>query len=282
MNLENWFIIFVRSVIEALTEFLPISSTGHLFLFSSFFPFSNMPNSAEFDDLFDIFIQTGAMLSVLVIYKDELISKFKLGLNRLRNLTEDNTGINFWTNIVLGSVPVLIVGFLFKKKLDLLKSGDSLLIILGTAWVLGGIVFLIVERYAKFNNDQKSFSWKESLLIGIVQCIALIPGVSRSAATIITARLLGSDKKSSLEFSFFVAIPVLTAAGLYKLFKYRHILNMENLILLSVGFFLTFIFCLYVIRFFLHYIRTRSFVIFGYYRIALGIAVLFYAVSVKN
>ena len=279
--MNNYINLILRSIIESITEFLPISSTGHLFLFTSFFPFEGLDDGASFDDLFDIFIQSGAILSVLVLYWRFILDKVKAGLQYATGGTEKPNGVNFFLTIAIGSFPVLLIGFLFKSFLDKIKASDYLLLILGFAWLVGGIAIVVVERLLSSkslneNADAVELSFKQSITIGIFQCLALIPGMSRSAMTIITARVLGLPKKLAAEYSFFLAIPVLIAASLYKLYKYRTLLHGDTLYLLTIGFFLTFIFCLFIIKWFLAFIQKNSFSSFGYYRIVLGIIVVAY------
>lgn len=279
--MNNYLNLILRSIIESITEFLPVSSTGHLFLFTSFFPFEGLEDGASFDDLFDIFIQSGAILSVLVLYRKFLFEKILSAFQFLTKETPDNSGFHFILNIAFGSLPVLLFGFALKSILDTIKASEYLLFILGFSWLAGGVAIVLVEKkLQKQKEDSKTvtstLTIRQSIIIGTCQCLALIPGVSRSAMTIITARLLGLSKKTSAEYSFFLAIPVLIAASLYKLYKYRTLLHGDNLYLLLVGFFLTFIFCMLIIKWFLAFIQKNSFSSFGYYRIVLGTIVLFY------
>jgi undecaprenyl-diphosphatase len=269
--------IVIRSIIESITEFLPVSSTGHLFLFGKFFPFQNISGGADFDDLFDIFIQSGAILSVVILYFSLLKERLLGGLLFLIKKGDDKKSYDFLESILIGCVPILIAGFIFKKFLDTIKSGENLLLILAFTWMIGGFAIILVERLFKESDPDSTVNLdrKKSFLIGIFQCVALIPGVSRSAATILSGRLLGLSRRQAAEFSFFLAIPVLFAAGAYKLLKYRSILNMENIPLLAIGFSLSFIFCILVIRLFLVFIKTHTFEIFGLYRIILGAVILF-------
>jgi len=269
--------IVIRSIIESITEFLPVSSTGHLFLFGKFFPFQNISGGADFDDLFDIFIQSGAILSVVLLYFSLLKERLLGGLLFLIKKGDDKKSYDFLESILIGCVPILIAGFIFKKFLDTIKSGENLLLILAFTWMIGGFAIILVERLFKESDPDSTVNLdrKKSFLIGIFQCVALIPGVSRSAATILSGRLLGLSRRQAAEFSFFLAIPVLFAAGAYKLLKYRSILNMENIPLLAIGFSLSFIFCILVIRLFLVFIKTHTFEIFGLYRIILGAVILF-------
>jgi undecaprenyl-diphosphatase len=205
--MNNYVNLILRSIIESITEFLPVSSTGHLFLFTSFFPF-DVENGASFDDLFDIFIQSGAILSVLVLYRKFLFDKSVEAFQFVTKQNADNTGLTFFINIALGSMPVLLFGFAFKSILDTIKASDYLLFILGFSWLAGGIAIVLVEKKLsklvyEDSNITETLNFKQSIIIGTCQCLALIPGVSRSAMTIITARLLGLSKKSAAEYSFF-------------------------------------------------------------------------------
>ena len=284
--MNNYINLILRSIIESITEFLPVSSTGHLFLFTSFFPFEGLEDGASFDDLFDIFIQSGAILSVLVLYRKFFFDKTKATLQYALGQSKDDSGFQFFLNIAIDSFPVLLFGFAFKSILDTIKASEYLLFILGFSWLAGGIAIVLVEKKLQSMNSDStavpsSLSFKQAITIGICQCLALIPGISRSAMTIITARLLGLPKKTSAEYSFFLAIPVLIAASLYKLYKYRDLLHGDSLILLSLGFILTFIFCMGIIKWFIAFIQKNSFSSFGYYRIFLGITVVSYYLLFK-
>ncbi|MCW7471183.1 undecaprenyl-diphosphate phosphatase [Leptospira kanakyensis] len=275
--MDNTLNAFLRGIIEAATEFLPVSSTGHLFLFSYFFPFQNLTVDHEaFEDLFDIFIQTGAILSVVVLYFQLLWKQTKGAVLFLTKKSEDKSGFEFYRNLIIGILPILILGFVFKSSLDQIKMRTDLLLILGLSWLVGGLVMVFVEWKHYDEGDGKIIGIKESIFVGVFQCFALIPGVSRSAATIITARTLGVSKKDSAEFSFFLAIPVLTLAGIYKLYKHRAILNSETIGLLLFGSVISFVICYFIIRLFMAFIRRRSFLSFGIYRILLGLLVTLY------
>jgi len=298
--MDNIFNAILRSIIESITEFLPVSSTGHLFLFSYFFPFEDIAsNREEFEDLFDIFIQSGAILSVLVLY----FHKFKISsMDTIKFVLGDKSkksGFDFLLSILIGSIPILIIGFFLKDILDGIKSSSYLLLILGTTWFLGGVGILIQERIFKSKNELEDIenqkrlenspdlentnsestqilSLKNAFFIGFIQCVALLPGVSRSLATIVAGRSIGLSRKHAAEYSFFLAVPVLIAAGVYKLYKYWSIIEGEKIFLLLLGSFLSFLLCIFVIRLFLSYIRRHSFSVFGYYRIILGVIVLIF------
>ncbi len=252
--MDNTLNAFLRGLIEAVTEFLPVSSTGHLFLFSSYFPFQNLSvDSASFEDLFDIFIQTGAILSVLVLYWNRFYTNATSAVLFLLGKDESEEGYQFYLQLLIGITPILVLGFLAKGFLDTIKSRPDLILILGSSWLVGGIVMVFVEKQKLDDSTSLDIGVRESILIGIFQCLALIPGVSRSAATIITARILGVSKKDSAEYSFFLAVPVLTIAGLYKLYKHRAILNSETIVLLLFGSLVSFVVCYFIIRLFMSF-----------------------------
>ncbi|WP_016755155.1 undecaprenyl-diphosphate phosphatase [Leptospira santarosai] len=275
---------FLRSIIEAVTEFLPVSSTGHLFLFSSFFPFSGESFGIQFDDLFDIFIQSGAILSVLFLYREKFGSQIRSSLRYVTKQNSDPQGFYFLVRIAIGALPILVAGFIAKNFLDTIKTRSDLLSILAGAWIFGGVLILVAEWFFQKRRgveENPPVGFRDAILIGIFQCAALIPGVSRSAATIVTARFLGKDTKSSAEFSFFLAVPVLFAAGIYKLIKYRSILNEVTIPVLTFGFLISFLFCTLVIRLFLRYLQKHSFGVFGIYRILLGVGVLVFTKFIR-
>ncbi len=216
------------------------------------------------------------------MYYKKFILHGKEAYTYLKGDLSAKVGFDFYRNILTGIFPIVLLGFGLKGILDQIKSSDFLLLILGMAWLLGGLVMVAVEAWRikkeKDHIEETShhLGFKEALLIGIFQCFALIPGVSRSAATIITARVLGISKKDSAEFSFFLALPVLTLAGLYKLYKHRAILNQETIGILVFGSFVSFVICYFIIRLFIAFLRRRSFLAFGVYRIILGILVTLY------
>jgi undecaprenyl-diphosphatase len=279
----------LRALLEAITEFLPVSSTGHLFFFATFYPFTDFGEATEdFEDLFDIFIQSGAILSVIFLYYKKLSGELFAGIQYLSGDKSKQEGFQFVLSIVIGSFPIMLIGFLFRKQLDGIKSGEPLLYILGLAWFLGGIGILIQEWYFAKRLEEHTedsgtapLTMQQSIVIGFVQCVALIPGVSRSLATIVAGRSMGLSRKKAAEYSFFLAVPVLVAAGLYKLYKHWSILDGEKIWILVYGSVISFVLCIFVIKWFLTYIRRHSFSIFGYYRILLGFLVLIYALYLK-
>jgi undecaprenyl-diphosphatase len=251
----NYLEAVVLAVIEGLTEFLPVSSTGHMVLASSFMKIAN----DDFTKLFTVAIQLGAILSVIVLYWKKFL-----------------VGISFYVKLIIAFIPAAIFGKLLNDYIDaLLENPITVAIML----VLGGIVFLLIDKW--MNNKEINSTEEPSNLgafkIGLFQCIALIPGVSRSAATIIGGITQGLNRKSAAEFSFFLAVPTMFAATAYKLLKYfkenGNISNQE-INLLLVGNIVAFIVAIIAIKTFISFLNKNGFRIFGYYRIIAGIIIL--------
>lgn len=244
----------ILGLIEGLTEFLPVSSTGHLVLAGHFM---NLENS-EFTKAFDVIIQFGAIISVIFLYFRKLIMKPKLIQ---------------W--MILGFIPTAVIGFLLKNLVDQFLESTQLV-----AWALivGGLLLIWIDRwYDKSPHERKTLAdltIKDSIFLGIYQCVALIPGVSRSGATIFSGMLLKYDKKEATEFSFLLALPTLTAASFYKLYKIRDHLQFEQNGLLLVGTIVAFISAWVAVKSFIRIVGQYGFKYFGYYRIVLGVAVL--------
>jgi len=243
--------IFILSLVEGLTEFLPVSSTGHLILTSHFLGLEQN----DFLKAFEVIIQFGAIMAVVVLY----FNKFKLDFK-------------FYKKLLIGSAPALAAGFVLKNKIDELLDSTSVV-----AWslIIGGIIFIIADIYLKPSSAQKEITDQDSLKIGLFQCFALIPGVSRSGATIVGAQFLKYTKTAAAEFSFFLAVPTLTAATLYKTWKIRSLIDSNHAGQLAIGTVLSFIFALVAIKFFIAIVSKYGFKWFGVYRIILGALVLF-------
>jgi len=251
----------ILGIVEGVTEFLPISSTGHLIIVNQWISFD-----ADFTKLFDIVIQLGAILSVVVFF-----------WNRLWPFTKDATKNkeiwSVWYKAVVGVLPAIVIGALLANKIEE-KLFNPLTV--AVMLIVGGIVLIWLESRKKEAtiNSIKAIGYKTALGIGLIQCLAMIPGTSRSAATIIGAMLLGASRVVAAEFSFFLAIPTMVAASAYSLLKFKsHITGSETAIL-AVGFIVSFVVALAVIKFFMNYIRKHSFKNFGTYRIILGALVL--------
>jgi undecaprenyl-diphosphatase len=243
--------VIILAFIEGLTEFIPVSSTGHLILTSAAL---NIPNS-DFIKAFNVIIQFGAILAVVYLYWKKLKWDYE-----------------FYKNVTLAFIPTAILGFLFKNKVDELMESTA---VVAYALIVGGVVLIWIDSLFK-SRPNKELNSKSSLLIGVFQSLAMIPGVSRSAATIIGGQLFGLTREKAAEFSFILAIPTLGAATLYKLWKIRGIIESSHMVNLSLGVFMSFIFSVLAIKFFISFITKYGFKIFGYYRIVLGAVVLFF------
>ncbi len=252
----NFLDIFILSFVEGLTEFLPISSTGHLIITSHFFGIGE----DQFTKNFNIIIQFGAILSVLVLYWRKFLPSF-----------------SFYQKLVIAFIPAAITGLLIKSKIDLLL--DSVVVV---AWslVLGGVVLILSDKIFKNKGTLtiETMSVKKFIPLGIIQCLAFIPGVSRSGASIIGGMALGLSKKEAAEFSFFLAVPTIAAAALYKLNSILPTITADQVTSLLIGFVLSFIFALIAIKFFIGIVSKYGFKHFGYYRVIVGslILILFY------
>ena len=259
----------VMGVVEGLTEFLPISSTGHLILAGSLLGFDD--DKAK---VFDIAIQTGAIFAVILVYWQKIKST-------VLALPTQRSARLFALNVLVGFLPAVVLGLLFGK---FIKAHLFTPVVVASTFILGGLIILWVEAWGRggtSNAAQKpqvqsadDMSVLDALKVGLVQCLAMIPGTSRSGATIIGGMLLGLSRKAATDFSFYLAIPTLIGAGAYSLFKERALLSMDDLPLFGVGLVVSFISAWLCVRWLLRYIASHSFVVFAWYRIAFGLLVL--------
>ncbi|AMO21989.1 undecaprenyl-diphosphate phosphatase [Ramlibacter solisilvae] len=252
----------VMGVVEGLTEFLPISSTGHLILAGSLLGFDD-----EKAKVFDIAIQTGAILAVIIVYWQKI-------RDTLVALPTQAKARRFVINVLIAFLPAVVLGLLFGKAI---KANLFTPAVVATTFILGGFVILWAERRppsAVRIADVDEMRWQDALKVGLAQCFAMIPGTSRSGATIIGAMLFGLSRKAATDFSFYLAIPTLIGAGAYSLYKERALLSMADLPLFSVGLVFSFLSAWLCVRWLLRYISTHSFTPFAWYRIAFGIVVL--------
>ena len=262
MDIELLVKAAIMGVVEGVTEFLPISSTGHLILAGSLLGFDDAKAK-----VFDIAIQTGAILAVIIVYWQKIRST-------LVALPTERQAQKFALNVLLGFIPAVVLGLLFGK---LIKAHLFTPIVVATTFILGGFVILWAERRpqsAARIHSVDDMTPLDALKVGLVQCLAMIPGTSRSGATIIGGMLLGLSRKAATDFSFFLAIPTLISAGVYSLYKERALLSMADLPMFAVGLFFSFISAWVCVRWLLRYISNNSFVPFAWYRIAFGITVL--------
>jgi undecaprenyl-diphosphatase len=259
------FILLVKAlvlgIVEGLTEFLPVSSTGHLIVAGSLLNFND-----EQGKLFEIVIQFGAILAVCWEYRAKL-------LHVVAGLTRERAAQRFALNLFIAFLPAAILGLLFQKTIKgvLFKP-----IPVALAFIIGAFVILWIERRERIPRvtDIDDLTWRDALKLGFAQAFALIPGTSRSGATIMGGLLIGLSRKAATEFSFFLAIPTLFAATAYELFKARDALGSNQMSVIGVGFVAAFISAFIAVRGLLRYIATHDFKPFAWYRIAFGIVVL--------
>ncbi|MGE4240752.1 undecaprenyl-diphosphate phosphatase [Ramlibacter sp.] len=252
----------VMGVVEGLTEFLPISSTGHLILAGALLGFDD-----EKSKVFDIAIQTGAILAVIIVYWQKIRTV-------VAGLPTQAQARRFTANVAIGFFPAVVLGLALGKaiKEHLFTPG-----VVATAFIIGGFIILWAERRTQSHvrvQEADDMTWKDALKVGLVQCLAMIPGTSRSGATIIGGMLLGLSRKAATDFSFYLAIPTLIGAGAYSLFKERHLLSVADLPMFGVGLVFSFLSAWVCVRWLLRYISSHSFVPFAWYRIAFGVIVL--------
>ena len=242
----------ILGVVEGITEFLPISSTGHLIVAADL-----IGATGERWNVFNIAIQTGAMLAVVWEYRARF---FKVDVTLYRNL-------------IVAFMPAAVLGLLFSRYI---KSYLFHAVPVALAFIIGGFVILWVERKPRPARIEtaEAMTWVDALKVGIAQCFALIPGTSRSGATIIGGMLFGLSRKAATEFSFFLAVPTLVAAGGYDLWKNRALFSADDIGMFSVGFIAAFISAFVVIRWLIRYVATHDFKPFAWYRIVFGAVVL--------
>ncbi|MRD47828.1 undecaprenyl-diphosphate phosphatase [Caenimonas koreensis DSM 17982] len=252
----------VMGVVEGLTEFLPVSSTGHLILAGALLGFDD-----EKAKVFDIAIQTGAIFAVIIVYWQKI-------RETLVALPTQKSAQQFALNVLIAFVPAVVLGLLFGKAI---KANLFTPAVVASTFIIGGFIILWAEKRppsAVRVNSVDEMTWLDALKVGLVQCLAMIPGTSRSGATIIGGMLLGLSRKAATDFSFYLAIPTLIGAGAYSLLKERALLSMADLPLFAVGLVFSFVSAWLCVRWLLRYISTHSFVPFAWYRIAFGIVVL--------
>jgi len=265
-------VLFVKAalmgIVEGLTEFLPISSTGHLILAGSLLDFARSTGEQK-AQVFEIAIQTGAIFAVILVYMQRI-------KDTITGLGSDPKAQRFALNVIIGFLPAVVMGLLVGK---VVKEHLFNAPVVATTFILGGIIILIAERFAARRPQQRvetvdDMTPLDALKVGVIQCLALVPGTSRSGATIIGGMLMGMSRKSATDFSFFLGIPTLVGAGAYSLYKERALLSMDDLPLFSVGLFFAFVSAWVCVRWLIRYVSSHNFVPFAWYRIAFGILIL--------
>lgn len=259
----------ILGVIEGITEWLPISSTGHMILTDEFLQL-NM--SEEFKEMFFVVIQLGAIMSVVLLYFNKLNP-----FSPKKTVRQKRETWILWFKVVVATIPVAIIGFMFDDIIDeLFYNYKTVAIML----IIYGILFIVIENRNKHKkplvNDFSNLSYKTALQIGLFQVLSLIPGTSRSGATIIGAMLVGTSRNVATEFTFFLAIPVMFGASLLKLIKFGLGFTSAEIIILLIGTIVSFLVSIVAIKFLMRYIKRNDFKVFGYYRIILSIIVILY------
>ncbi|MFN3945733.1 MAG: undecaprenyl-diphosphate phosphatase [Allosphingosinicella sp.] len=262
MNSASVITIILLGILEGMTEFIPVSSTGHLVLASTLLGFEG-----EASKTFKIAIQMGAILAVLVAYHSRFTG-VAAGL-----LRRDAGSFAFSRNILLAFLPAMVVGFIFYANIRVLLETPEVVCV---ALVLGGIAILLIERMVKTVrfDSVEAISTRTALIIGVIQCLAMIPGVSRSGATIMGALVMGVERKTAAEFSFFLAVPTMLAATVYDLYKNRDILTADDVGAIGIGFAVAFVTALIVVKAFVAIVSRFGFAPFAWYRIVIGTVAL--------
>jgi undecaprenyl-diphosphatase len=256
----------ILGVVEGLTEFLPISSTGHLILAGSLLNFTG-----EKAKVFEIAIQTGAIIAVILLY-------WQRCWGTVTGLAHDPKSRKFAVNVIIGVLPAIILGLLLGK---FIKSHLFTPQVVATTFILGGFVILWVERNRQGNDERSArvshlddLTWQDALKVGLIQCLAMIPGTSRSGATIIGGMIVGLSRKTAAEYSFFLAIPTLIGAGAYSFYKERALFSTADIPMFAVGFFFAFVSAWLCIKWLIKYVSNHTFIPFAWYRIVFGVLVL--------
>ena len=298
MTILEWLKVVLLGIVEGVTEWLPISSTGHLILVDEFI---KLNQSEAFMEMFNVVIQLGAILAVVVLYWDKLWpfhtkkktdntnwfqkaprSKAMKNVQNFSNNYCYMDKIILWLKIVIACVPAMIIGLPLD---DWMEAHFHNATVVSLALIAYGIVFIIIENYNKKRTPRieslETLSFKDAFLIGVFQVLSLIPGTSRSGSTIIGGILLGTSRELAAEFTFFLAIPVMFGASFLKLLKFGFAFTGMELAVLIVGMIVAFGISIFTIKFLMGYIKKHDFKVFGWYRIVLGIIVLLYFMIIK-
>lgn len=263
----------ILGLVEGITEYLPISSTGHLILFGEALQFTGDKAKS-----FDVVIQLGAILSVLVLFRERFVGLFgdlREGLRNPDSMWQPGVyGVAGICKLAIVSLPALVLGFLFRHQI---KEHLFAPLPVAIALAVGAVLILLVERSAisRQRREVEELTWQQSLLIGCVQCLALWPGMSRSASAIIGGMLAGLSRKSAAEFSFLAAVPILSVAALHDLVEMVRVFSYEDLKLVAIGFAISFVSALITMKWFIGLVSRWSLKPFAYYRIAVAALVIF-------
>jgi len=259
---------FLLGVVEGLTEFLPVSSTGHLILVGKWIDFASTEAK-----VFEVVIQLGSILAVMWIFRHRLVQLI------VGTLTRKPLELAFTRNLLIAFLPAAVVGAIFIKQIKALFFHPGVVVV---TLILGGLIMLWVERKPKPDgqaafkvtaNTLEEISWKQALIVGLAQCLAMIPGTSRSGSTIIGGMMAGIQRKTATEFSFFLAMPTMLAAAVYDTWKNAAVLTQQDTLAIGVGFVTAFISALIVVKAVLAFISRHTYRVFAWYRIVLGAVV---------
>lgn len=266
----------ILGIVEGITEWLPISSTGHMILVDEFMKLNVRD---EFMDIFLVVIQLGAILAVVILFWGKLWP-----FNFKRAEGEKIVNINkilLWVKILIASVPAAIIGLAFDDQIDEMLTGDARAFVVAGALIVYGVLFIVIENLKKKEKitDLNKMPYLTALYIGLIQCLSLVPGTSRSGSTILGASLLGTSRTVAAEFSFFLGIPAMFGASAIKLLKFfmdGFVFTTDEIIIMLIGCAVSFVVSILAIKFLVSYIKKHDFKAFGVYRIILGIAVIAY------
>jgi undecaprenyl-diphosphatase len=255
--MENSLIAGLLGLIEGLTEFIPVSSTGHLLLAGHFLGFQSAGKT------FEVVIQLGAVLAILTVYFGKLVTVFGTA-------HRDPAALRFIVSVALAFVPAVVIGVLAHDFIKTVLFETPMLI--AVMLIIGGVILLCVERIAPApqHDDATAIPFRKALTIGFIQCLAMVPGVSRSGSTIVGALMLGVSKRAAAEFSFFLSLPTMAGAVAYDIYKTRHELDFSAWTDISVGFVIAFISAVLVVRWLLNFVSRNGYAVFGWWRIIIG------------
>ncbi len=277
MELSIWEIVktIIFGIVEGLTEWLPVSSTGHMILVDEFI---QLNVTTQFKDMFLVVIQLGAILAVCVLSFEKLNP-----FSRWKTRHEKKLTWELWMKVIVACIPAAVIGLLFN---DFMEEHFMTVYVVSATLIIYGILFIVVENYNRGRSpavtDLSKLSYKTAFLIGVFQVLSLVPGTSRSGATILGGLLLGASRYVATEFTFFLAIPVMFGASMLKMVKFGFNYTGAEIVILIVGMLTAFIVSILSIRFLLRYIKRNDFKAFGWYRIALGIIVIAYLLLVGD
>ena len=255
--MSNTIVAGLLGLLEGLTEFIPVSSTGHLLLAGHFLGFQSAGKT------FEVVIQLGAVLAILTVYMSKLVTVFSTA-------HKDPAAMRFIVSVALAFLPAVVIGVLAHDFIKTVLFETPMLI--AVMLIIGGVILLFVERVAPVaqHDDASAIPFRTALAIGFIQCLAMVPGVSRSGSTIVGALMLGVSKRAAAEFSFFLSLPTMAGAVGYDLYKNRDVLDFSALSDIAVGFVLAFITAVLVVRWLLNFVSRNGYALFGWWRIIVG------------